>query len=140
MAAQLSRKPVTLGGVRVRCSQLHAPGIVLVGDAGHGVTPKTGNGMNSALEDSALLSRLLDASGGDLAALPAAFTAARRDDAAALLWLDTHASERNGNGAWGRLHPLAIASGAAMAGRVALRKVAPEGWVAPPAIITLNDT
>lgn len=137
----MSGKPAAVAGMRVRCSQLHAPGgLVLIGDAGHGVSPRTGNGMNSALEDAALLDRLLTDNGGDLEALPAAFTAARQADAEALLWLDGTAPARNGTAAAGRLHPAAVASTAAMLGRLLLRKVAPTGWVDPPAMMIMNES
>ena len=52
-------------------THLAGPGVVLIGDAGHAVTPTTGNGMNSALDDAWILSRILSASGDDLEALPA---------------------------------------------------------------------
>ena len=51
-------------GVRVRCSSLHGPGMVLIGDAAHGVTPRTGNGMTAALEDAQLLDEVRGILGG----------------------------------------------------------------------------
>lgn len=43
MAAQLAAFPLAVAGMRVQASQLHAPGgLVLIGDAAHGVTPRTG--------------------------------------------------------------------------------------------------
>ncbi len=43
MAAQLAAFPLAVAGMRVHASQLHAPGgLVLIGDAAHGVTPRTG--------------------------------------------------------------------------------------------------
>lgn len=43
MAAQLAAFPLAVAGMRVQASQLHAPGgIALIGDAAHGVTPRTG--------------------------------------------------------------------------------------------------
>ena len=38
-------------GSTVRCSQLVGPSVLLIGDAGHAVTPNLGQGCNSALED-----------------------------------------------------------------------------------------
>lgn len=43
MASQLAAFPLAVAGMRVQASQLHAPGgVVLIGDAAHGVTPRTG--------------------------------------------------------------------------------------------------
>lgn len=36
--------------LQVHANQLHVPGLVLLGDAAHAVSPATSNGMNSALE------------------------------------------------------------------------------------------
>ena len=44
--------------MRVRCTQLHGPSLLLLGDTGHAVSPSTGNGMNSALEDAWLLGQV----------------------------------------------------------------------------------
>ena len=51
---------------RVRCSQLHGPGTVLLGDAAHAVTPIGGQGCNSALEDCKVLGQVLEQTGEDL--------------------------------------------------------------------------
>ena len=45
---------------RIRCSQLHGPAVVLLGDAGHAVTPENGQGCNAAFEDVSILANLLD--------------------------------------------------------------------------------
>ena len=45
---------------RVRCSQLHGPATVLLGDAGHAVTPDSGQGFNAGLEDVSIMTQLLD--------------------------------------------------------------------------------
>ena len=37
-------------GTTVQCSRLTGPAVVLIGDAGHGVTPSLGQGCNAALE------------------------------------------------------------------------------------------
>jgi kynurenine 3-monooxygenase len=42
----------------VSVTQLHGPALVLLGDAGHAVTPRTGHGFNAALEDAWLLARV----------------------------------------------------------------------------------
>jgi kynurenine 3-monooxygenase len=44
--------------MQVTTTQLHGPSLLLVGDAGHGVTPRTGNGMNAAREDAWLLDQV----------------------------------------------------------------------------------
>ena len=58
LASQLAERRLHPAGVRVHASQLHAPGLVLLGDAGHGVTPRTGNGMNAAMEDAWVLNQV----------------------------------------------------------------------------------
>ncbi|KAL4439802.1 hypothetical protein ABPG75_002803 [Micractinium tetrahymenae] len=94
VAAQLAERSAHVASTRVSASTFHGPGVVLIGDAAHAVLPLTGNGMNSALQDGAMLGELLAAHGGRLAAVPAAFTAARKADADALLWLDRSAHVR----------------------------------------------
>lgn len=86
-----------------------------------------------------MLAQLLDRSGGDLSALPAAFTAARLDECRAILWLDDTAGARTGNTALGRLHPHALAQGAAMLARTALG-AATRGWVGPAAVVAMNKS
>lgn len=49
---------------RVRCSALHAPGAVLIGDAAHSVTASVGHGCDAAVEDGALLGRIAATAGG----------------------------------------------------------------------------
>jgi kynurenine 3-monooxygenase len=70
--------------------------------------------------------------GGDLAALPAAYTAARLDDAQALLWLDTAMSALAGRGGD------SAAFKASVVARLALGKVT-GGWVRPHAFLLLKD-
>ncbi len=60
-------------------------GVVLLGDAIKAVKPYFGQGCNSALEDVSVLARCLEASADDPARACAAFTAARADDARALV-------------------------------------------------------
>ena len=43
-------------GASILCSKLHGPNTVILGDAGHGVTPALGQGCNSALESAVILS------------------------------------------------------------------------------------
>lgn len=50
-------------GCRVRCSQIHGPGTILVGDAAHAVTPIGGQGCNAALEDGHVLDGVLAEAG-----------------------------------------------------------------------------
>ncbi|KAL4425220.1 hypothetical protein ABPG75_009236 [Micractinium tetrahymenae] len=134
MATQLAEHPLWTAGARVHAPQLHGPGLLLVGDAGHGVTARTGNGMNAALQDAAVINQLL-AESGDLASLPQRFTAARLEDAHALLWLDSSADAREGTSRWGLAHPLAFSTVASTLARSLLTKltgggVAPAAWVA----------
>lgn len=70
MAQQMaSIKPSRISPMNL-VSQLAAPslGVVLLGDAGHNVTPQMGQGCNSALEDGKLLAAALQQSGHDVAA------------------------------------------------------------------------
>ncbi|KAL4423642.1 hypothetical protein ABPG77_009229 [Micractinium sp. CCAP 211/92] len=103
VAAQLAERAAHVASTRVSVSTFHGPGVVLIGDAAHAVFPLTGNGMNSALQDGAMLAELLAAHGGRLDEVPAAFTASRKVDADALLWLDKRAHTRSGFD--GRWHP-----------------------------------
>ena len=48
---------------RVRCSELHGPGVILVGDAAHAVTPIGGQGCNAALEDGSVLEAIVSKTG-----------------------------------------------------------------------------
>ncbi|KIY98661.1 monooxygenase [Monoraphidium neglectum] len=73
---------------RTKCSRLDAPSCLIIGDAAHSVTPVFGQGANSALESCLVLDGVLAAADGDPAAVPAAFTAARLEDAHALQEVD----------------------------------------------------
>ncbi|KAL4858184.1 Acylamino-acid-releasing enzyme 1 [Chlorella vulgaris] len=132
IAAQLAARPLHETGMQVHANQLHARGVVLLGDAGHAVSPATSNGMNSAMEDALVLHQALQRVGGDLAALPAAYTAARLDDAQALLWLDTAMSALAGRGGD------SAAFKASVVARLVLGKVT-GGWVRPHAFLLLKD-
>ena len=48
---------------RVRCTQIHGPGTILLGDAAHAVTPIGGQGCNAALEDGQVLDQVLRETG-----------------------------------------------------------------------------
>ncbi|KAL4420770.1 hypothetical protein ABPG75_010426 [Micractinium tetrahymenae] len=139
MAAQMAAAPAAQAGALVHASQLHGPALLLVGDAGHGVTPRTGNGMNAALEDALIIDQLLAESGGDVSSLPERFTAARLADAHALLWLDGNSSSRNGTARWAAANPWALAQTASMLCRGMLSR-ASGGWVAPHAPTEMNNT
>jgi len=96
LAATLHSAPWSWGGTWVRCSALHGPAAILVGDAAHSVTPSLGQGCNCALEDVTVLQQQLDAllalnPATALQELPAAFTRVRLADVHALVWLDEHA-------------------------------------------------
>ena len=45
-------------GSTVQCSRLAGPGVVLLGDAGHGVTANLGQGCNAALESVGVLDKV----------------------------------------------------------------------------------
>ena len=51
---------------RVRCTQIHGPGTILLGDAAHAVTPIGGQGCNAALEDGLVLDHVLQETGEPL--------------------------------------------------------------------------
>ena len=74
----------------IKASQLHGPKAVLLGDAAHCVTPILGQGANAALEDASVLVDTLTQHAEDLGAAPAAFTAARLQDARALVDLNRY--------------------------------------------------
>ena len=46
-------------GSTVRCSRLVGPSVVLLGDAGHAVTPNLGQGCNSSLEDVGIFHKVI---------------------------------------------------------------------------------
>ncbi|KAL6759374.1 monooxygenase [Haematococcus lacustris] len=91
VAAQAVSSKASSAGKRVKCSQLHGPGIILLGDAGHAVSPVFGQGANSALESGLVLDDVLQACKGDASAVPAAFSQARKEDVHALFWIDAAA-------------------------------------------------
>ena len=47
----LQDAPLSRSGASLKCSKLHGPSTVLLGDAGHSVTPALGQGCAAALED-----------------------------------------------------------------------------------------
>ncbi|GAX86073.1 hypothetical protein CEUSTIGMA_g13487.t1 [Chlamydomonas eustigma] len=61
LAEQLASAPWTWAGSWVRCSQLHGPRILVIGDAAHAVSPSLGQGCNAALEDVTVIKKLLTA-------------------------------------------------------------------------------
>ncbi|KAL4439804.1 hypothetical protein ABPG75_002805 [Micractinium tetrahymenae] len=130
VAAQLAERSAHVASTRVSASTFHGPGVVLIGDAAHAVLPLTGNGMNSALQDGAMLGELLVAHGGCLEVVPAAFTAARKADADALLWLDKRSHTRLGfEGRWAPRFLLAQVQGAVRGALEGLTRGAVRPWV-----------
>lgn len=86
----------------IKCSQLHGPRTVLLGDAAHCAAPVLGQGANAALEDVSVLvdtlrrmhelRRNANASSSDCAIHDvAAFTRARKNDVHALIDLNRYA-------------------------------------------------
>ena len=88
---QVSKVPASSAGKRIRCSQLGAPGILLLGDAAHAVTPVFGQGANSGLESGRVLGEALKASKGSVEAVPEVFDRLRRPDAHGLYEIDRKA-------------------------------------------------
>lgn len=93
---QFNAQPLSPFGSIQRCSQLHGPGIVLLGDSAHAVTSGLGQGCNLALESVRVFGEVL-AAGVPLADVPAAFTAARQADTAAMQELELMCMLLQGN-------------------------------------------
>lgn len=91
IAEQVTGGVASPAGKRIRCSQLGAPNVLMVGDAAHAVTPVFGQGANSSLESAAVLGSALRACQGDLSAVPAKFDALRKPDAHGLYEIDRKA-------------------------------------------------
>eukprot|EP00798_Chlamydomonas_sp_ICE-L_P016017 gene16017-22155_t len=89
--SQLVKTKATPAGKRVKCSQLYGPSTILIGDAAHAVSPVFGQGANSSLEDSPVLSKVLQAAAGDMSQIPEAYDLARKEDAHALFEIDRKA-------------------------------------------------
>ena len=54
----LQNAPLRKLGTSLNCSKLHGPSTVLLGDAGHSVTPALGQGCAAALEDCAIFAQV----------------------------------------------------------------------------------
>uniref|UniRef100_A0A383WAT6 FAD-binding domain-containing protein n=1 Tax=Tetradesmus obliquus TaxID=3088 RepID=A0A383WAT6_TETOB len=91
IAQQAAAATPSPAGKRVRCSRLDGPGVLLLGDAAHAVTPVFGQGANSALESCKVLGSVLAEAGGDASRVPQLFTSARLADMYALNELDAKA-------------------------------------------------
>ncbi|WP_088889693.1 FAD-dependent oxidoreductase [Leptolyngbya ohadii] len=76
----------------IRCSRYHqGDSVLIIGDAAHSVSASIGQGCNAALEDAALVDKLLEEFAEDWAAVMAQFTLRRRTDAHALVELGDYA-------------------------------------------------
>ncbi len=72
----------------IRCSHYHyGNSVLLIGDAAHAMSPSLGQGCNSAMEDAAILDKLLDEYSDNLAQAIAQFTICRKSDAHAVVEL-----------------------------------------------------
>lgn len=84
--AFLKRSPSRI--LTIRCSRYHhGDSVLIIGDAAHSVSASIGQGCNAALEDVAIVDRLLDEFDDDWATAIAQFTARRKADAHALVEL-----------------------------------------------------
>ncbi|GAX76027.1 hypothetical protein CEUSTIGMA_g3470.t1 [Chlamydomonas eustigma] len=91
IAQQVNGSPASPAGKRIRCSQLGAPGVVLLGDAAHAVTPVFGQGANSSLESGQVLGQALKEANGDLESVPDTFDKLRKPDVHGLYEIDRKA-------------------------------------------------
>lgn len=72
----------------IRCSRYHhGDSVLIIGDAAHSVSPSIGQGCNAALEDVAVVDKLLDEYADDWAEAITQFTILRKADAHALVEL-----------------------------------------------------
>eukprot|EP00892_Ulva_mutabilis_P011126 jgi/Ulvmu1/8386/UM042_0093.1 len=85
---QFNSQPLSPFGTIRRCSQMHGPGVVLLGDSAHAVTSGLGQGCNMALESVRVFGEVLQEAGGQVADVPARFTATRHPDALAMQELE----------------------------------------------------
>jgi len=91
VAEQAAKEAPSPAGKRIRCSRLDGPGILLLGDAAHAVTPVFGQGANSALESCLVLGQVLQAAKGKVEDVPGMFSRRRLEDVHALNELDAKA-------------------------------------------------
>jgi kynurenine 3-monooxygenase len=124
-------------GKRIKCSQLHGPGVLLLGDAAHAVTPVFGQGANSALESCKVLGAALGAAAGDLDALPAIYDKQRRADAHSLCDLDAKAFSFFSKQGWGEPGFVALLLHV-MVGSL-LSKLVPGMYGPKPALLRLGS-
>ena len=111
-------------------ASLDRGGVVLLGDAIKAVKPYFGQGANSALEDVTILADCLEECGDEPAAAAAAFTAARADDARALVRTSRSFDGRGPLGTARFLVPLLL--------DLQLNKLAPKLFT-PPTLRGLQD-
>lgn len=133
VAQQLAASPVSSGGVNTRCSQLHGPNVVLIGDAAHSMWPSLGQGANAALESAGVLDRALEACDGDNSSVPETFNKLRHEDALAAVEL----TQRGFGGKNTRTVYFGLFMFKFLA-QLVLSKILP--FIPRPALTTLNDT
>jgi hypothetical protein len=152
IATQIQQQEPSRFGEIIACSQLHAPGgVVLLGDAAHAVTSSLGQGCNMALEGVRVFGDLLEESvlrgAMPLAGVPREYTRRRRADVHAMQQLELMSiiMRRGGHGLHlkgdrsGHVAHARITLGSAMLLGVAQWKLMPQRYWTVPMYDMLYD-